>query len=239
MGSIKWVSRRGVLREIAIGGATIATASLLSACGSSGAAAPTSSPVPSGTLPRSAPVSEPETDVIMLIRHAEKPMGSSGPHGIAADGTESAGSLTVVGWTRAGGLVELFAPARGTPPEGLRTPTAVWAADPRGDEGQRPLQTITPLAARLGIPVNTQFGKGHTTDLAAALSAGHGAALVAWQHQEIPVIVGHLTGVTPKPPQFWPNDRYDVVWVFTRSGAGWAFRQVPQLLLAGDRPEII
>ena len=33
-------------------------------------------------------------------------------------------------------------------------------------EGQRPRQTVAPLAARLGIPVNTQFSKGGETALA-------------------------------------------------------------------------
>ena len=40
-------------------------------------------------------------------------------------------------------------------------------------------------------------------------------------------------------PQEWPDDRFDVVWTFTRDGTGWRFAQVPQLLLAGDRPDPI
>jgi hypothetical protein len=30
-----------------------------------------------------------------------------------------------------------------------------------------------------------------------------------------------------------------MIWVFTRKGGGWAFTQVPQLLLAGDSPDPI
>jgi len=69
--------------------------------------------------------------------------------------------------------------------------------------------------------------------------SGHGTALVAWQHEEIPTIVAHLGSVTPLPPPQWSADRFDVVWVFARTGAGWTFRQVPQLLLAGDRADVI
>jgi len=178
-------------------------------------------------------------DVIMLIRHAEKPTGTLPPVGITADGTPSAGSLTVTGWTRAGALVALFAPPYGDPPPGLWRPTTIWAADPREGAGQRPWQTVRPLAARLGITVETRFGKAQASDLAAALRDAHGIALVAWQHEEIPTIVAHLGNVTPLPPTQWPEERFDLVWVFTRTDTGWAFSQVPQLLLVGDRNEVI
>lgn len=177
-------------------------------------------------------------DVIMLIRHAEKPIGQMPPFGVTADGAPSDGSLTVAGWTRAGALIALFAPAQGEPSSGLARPTAIWAADPRGDAGQRPQQTVTPLAARLGLTVDIRFGKGQESDLAAALLGGHGVALVAWQHGEIPIIVAHLGSITPSPPTTWPGERFDLVWVFTRTDAGWTFGQVPQRLLAGDRAEI-
>lgn len=178
-------------------------------------------------------------DVLMLIRHAEKPIGETGALGVTETGIASAGSLTVGGWTRAGALVALFAPSHGEPPPGLFRPTAIWAASPRGDLGQRPEQTVVPLAARLGLSVNTRFGKGQEIDLAAALMSGHGAALVAWQHEEIPTIIAHLGSITPLPPPQWSADRFDVVWVFARTSVGWTFSQVPQLLLAGDRADVM
>ncbi|GAB3976816.1 hypothetical protein GCM10029978_064770 [Actinoallomurus acanthiterrae] len=36
------------------------------------------------------------------------------------------------------------------------------------------------------------------------------------------------------PPAKWADNRFDVVWVFTRHGHGWRFSQIPQLLLDGD-----
>src|SRR5438067_4510936 len=96
--------------------------------------------------------------VILLIRHAEKPDGSGKPYGITIDGERSNGSLTVRGWNRAGALVELFAPAAGQPMRsGLDRPSAVYAAAPDGDKSQRPSQTVTPLAARLGVTMNTSY----------------------------------------------------------------------------------
>ena len=92
-----------------------------------------------------------DADVVMLIRHAEKPVAGGAAQSVTSDGTASATSLTVAGWVRAGVLAALFAPARGTPPSGLSRPTAIWASDPRGEHGQRPQQTVTPLAGRLGV----------------------------------------------------------------------------------------
>jgi hypothetical protein len=60
-----------------------------------------------------------------------------------------------------------------------------------------------------------------------------GTVLVAWEPQLIPSIVELLPNA-PKVPQHWPGDRFDIVWVLDRAGAGWSFSQILQLLLAGD-----
>jgi hypothetical protein len=39
----------------------------------------------------------------------------------------------------------------------------------------------------------------------------------------------------PKMPGKWPPERFDVVWVLERQRGRWAFVQLPQRLLAGDR----
>ena len=43
----------------------------------------------------------------------------------------------------------------------------------------------------------------------------------------------------PAVPTHWPDDRLDVVWTLTPEASGWRFAQVPQLVLAGDRPDPI
>lgn len=179
-------------------------------------------------------------DVVMLIRHGEKPPDSGKPYGITADGVKDDSSLTTRGWSRAGSLVGLFAPAGGTPiRSGLRTPDAIFATTSTSSGHHRMLQTVTPLAAKLGKTVNTSYAKGDTAGVAAAVAKRSGTTLVSWEHSEIPDIAAHLGAVSPTPPSTWPDERFDVVWVFARSGSGWSFTQVPQLLLSGDKSDPI
>jgi broad specificity phosphatase PhoE len=176
-------------------------------------------------------VSGPPT--IMIIRHAEKPDAGK-PQGVTVDGATDQHSLVVAGWARAGALVGLFAPGHDAPPAGLLRPDAVYAGFGGASDGLRPLQTVVPLAARLRQNVVTRYGKGDEQGLATELTGRAGATLVSWQHDAIPDIVAHLGQVDPAPPTKWPGERFDLVWVFTRNGAGWRFQQIPQLLLAGD-----
>ncbi|MEV5505340.1 hypothetical protein [Streptomyces orinoci] len=175
----------------------------------------------------------------MIIRHGEKPDedGDHAPYGVTEDGKHNSHALLVRGWQRAGALVGLFAPDGGTEPRaGLRRPTAVYAAAPHpGEKGLRPSETVTPLAAKLGVRLNLSYRTDDEAKLARELAARKGATLVSWEHHRISDIVHGLGQVRPAPPAKWPDDRFDLVWVFTREGSGWRFAQVPQLLLAGDR----
>jgi len=59
--------------------------------------------------------------------------------------------------------------------------------------------------------------------------------LICWKHDYIGAIVKHLQSIDPPPRRGWPEERFDVVWVFVGGpGSGYRFHQVPQLLLAGD-----
>ena len=203
-------------------GAVLAVAT--AGCGSAGAQA--------GDPPAGGDPSAP-SDIIMIIRHAEKPTGDGPPLGLTEDGHQDPESLTVRGWQRAGALVELFAPVPDRVRPGLYRPAAVYASDP-ATKSKRPLQTVTPTADRLGLTIDPSYAKGHEAALAAELDTRHGVTLVAWEHETILDIASLLPGVTPEPPSTWPGDRFDLVWVLTRRGAGWRFTQVPQQLLAGD-----
>lgn len=131
---------------------------------------------------------------ILVIRHAEKPE-AAGDNGIDATGAEDPESLTPRGWQRAGAWAELFAPSLGQQPA-LPKPTAIFASAPAshaeiaaaggGSKSRRPLETITPLAAKLGIRIDLHFAKGAEADLAAAISAIKGVVLVCWQHLPSP-----------------------------------------------------
>jgi hypothetical protein len=178
-----------------------------------------------------------ETRMIMLIRHAEKPLHPSGsPHGVNPEGLEDPHSLTVTGWIRAGALVELFAPSRGDPPAELRRPDTIYASAHAGGHSKRSMQTVSPLAARLGLKVVKRYAAGDEGHLTKEISARPGATLISWHHEALHKIPHHLGMVEPIPPLYWPPDRFDVIWTFTPEGNRWRFAQMPQLLLPGDLP---
>lgn len=229
--------RRTLLRMITFGGLVTAAGSLSAACGKGdGKAAAASSDSPAG-----AAGSGSGADMIMIIRHGEKPKesGKKPPFGITEDGEQNDHALLVRGWQRAGALVTLFAPEGGKVREGLRRPDAVYAAGPHpGAKGLRPSETVAPVAAKLGVRTNVTYRTGDEKALAKELAGRHGCTLVSWEHNAITEIVKGLGGeVRPSPPKNWPDARFDLVWVLVRSGSGWTFTQVPQLLLAGDSPD--
>ena len=202
---------------------------------------------------------------IMVIRHAEKPGTYDGIDyaGVAATGEPCKKSLVTLGWERAGGLVGLFAPPWGPARKDLAIPASLFAADPwedgaqepsadesEGEPSQRPYQTVTAVAAKIGksISIDTGFKKSEFKPMVDAALTRQGVVLIAWQHQCIPDMARHILKHTGTPtgkfpiPIKWPEDRYDLVWVFDRpDGKGHitAFTQVPQLLLAGDQKKVI
>jgi AcrR family transcriptional regulator len=198
-----------------------------------GALAPAPDPA---TPPGGAP--GPTGPVVMIVRHGEKPDGDR--PGVDAAGRPDDDSLTARGWERAHALVGLFGPARGGAPSGLPRPTAIHAAGATdAGEGLRTRQTVTPLADALGLPVDTDLGRGQERKLARDVARGTGVTLICWQHGGIPAIVDAFPHVRPDPPGEWPDDRFDLVWVLTRTADGWAFTQVPQRVLPGDRAEVV
>jgi broad specificity phosphatase PhoE len=232
----------------------LAVSAALSACGTAGgngSGTDTGSGTGSGTgvgaattpgATASAPVLTPArvapSTTVMIIRHAEKPDGTL--PGVDAAGNEDDSSLTTLGWERAHRLVDLFDPAQGAPASGIDTPAVIYAAGVTDDgEGQRARETVAPLAERLGIPVNTDYGRGDEKKLVAQVVDEPGPVLISWQHGGITEIADAFPSVKPKPPSDWPDDRFDVIWTFTRTADGWRFAQVPERLLPGDSPDII
>ena len=234
-------SRRRLLRVIGAGGVLATGATALAGCASgTGSASGNTVADHSTGAAASAPAARPSGPAtLMIVRHAEKPPERGRPLGIDANGDNDKHSLVVTGWVRAGALVELFASARNPPTAGLLKPDALYASLGGDSKSQRPMQTLLPLAARLGQNINTRYGKGSEADVAAELAARSGTTLVAWEHEAIPAIVAGLGKVDPTPPGKWPDERFDMVWVFSATGSGWRFQQVPQLLLAGDSPNPI
>ncbi|HWS54840.1 MAG TPA: histidine phosphatase family protein [Pyrinomonadaceae bacterium] len=175
---------------------------------------------------------------IMLIRHAEKPAQSPPPYGVTDEGERESESLTVRGWQRAGALAHLFAPHGGSPPHpALAAPTLIYASKPKRRAGsRRSLETVTPLAEKLAIKVNTNFTRDEAAEMVEEAFLCEAVVLVCWQQEFIPWIANHILGDTTTAPQDWPEDRFDVIWVFDLDPAAgrYAFAQVPQNLLMGD-----
>jgi broad specificity phosphatase PhoE len=180
---------------------------------------------------------------VSLIRHAEKQLGDGPPHGVLADGSPDPDSLTPRGWQRAGALVSLFVARPGQAgASSLATPTHLFASEigPHS-HSRRPLETLQPLSDRLGLGLEEPVLQDELDELVRVIRGSDGHVLVAWEHKRIPLIVNQLLGNASTCPQVWPDDRFDLVWVLEPDpvAGGLRLRQVPQLLLAGDRADLI
>jgi hypothetical protein len=178
---------------------------------------------------------------IMAIRHAEKPVGQF--NGIDGFGNPDSTSLIPQGWQRAGALVPLFGSSFGA----LPTPSYLFAPNIADSvTSRRPFETITPLAAALGITINAAPGavtpgQYDAADYPAMVSAAltcPGVVLIAWEHEAIPLIGNTILGNATAVPQTWPSARFDIVWIFDLNPTTnvYTFNQAPQLLLQGDLP---
>jgi hypothetical protein len=181
---------------------------------------------------------------IMVMRHGEKPLGDGPPHGVDGDGNPDPESLTPRGWQRAGALLSLFPHDAGAARSlrSLATPTHLFASHLVTATGsRRTRETLDPLAARLNLAIDMRFNKLQVSELAQAAIGAGGVNLIAWEHHMIPSLAAAIVGRTDGIPVVWPDDCYDVIWIFEPAvgGAGFAFRQVAQQLLAGDRTEVI
>jgi hypothetical protein len=186
------------------------------------------------TAPEGAP-----PDKIMIIRHGEKPPPIGPPPGIKEDGSHSEHSLIVRGWQRAGALASYFC----EPWDGaVARPTYVYAPPQHGKAGDhgRPYETLRPVAEKLNAEIDCRFTLDEEQELVADLLTRGGVVLIAWEHKRIHLIANAILGDATTAPQTWPDDRFDVVWMFDRGASRtYTFDQRPQLLLAGDRPEVI
>ena len=178
-------------------------------------------------------------DQVVVIRHAEKPTSKPKHRGVREDGTNDAESLTVRGWQHAGALAAVFAGPGAHPVEAhLERPDFIFASGigkkririggrtvSVGSHSRRPLQTVTPMAARLGLTPVTSYLKGEEPALVKDVLGRLGTVLICWQHEDIPTIGNLIVGNDKTVPQNWPENRYDLIWVFDRAGDAWSFRQ--------------
>jgi hypothetical protein len=175
---------------------------------------------------------------IMLMRHAEKPAKDGAPYGVTLEGKPNKESLQPRGWQRAGALVHLFAPTNGhVQNAALAKPQFLYASKPLRRKGsRRPIETITPLAEKLAIRINSYYERSDVEGVVDEVFSCRGVVLMCWQREYIPEIAAHILGTERGLPQSWPEDRFDMIWVFDldRRSNSYRFRQIPQRLLMGD-----
>lgn len=175
----------------------------------------------------------------MLLRHAEKPAKDNAPYGVTRKGDRSKESLEVRGWQRAGALANLFVPANGySQHPSLVKPQFLYASKPLRRKGsRRPMETIAPLAEKLGVKINSEFQRSDVESMIEDVFACKGVVLICWQREYIPEIASLILGNKKVAPSEWPENRFDMIWVFDlhRSSSTYRFQQVPQNLLGGDR----
>ena len=178
-------------------------------------------------------------DQIIVIRHAQKPTHKPKHIGIREDGTADPESLTVRGWQHAGALAAVFAgPGSGKADALVARPDVIFAASAGkkkaridgkevevGSHSRRPLQTVTRLAEALKLTPVTTHTKGEEQALVADALGRPGTVLICWQHENIAAIGNLIVGNNTTVPQSWPEDRYDLIYVFDRAGDAWSFRQ--------------
>jgi hypothetical protein len=173
----------------------------------------------------------PVASKIMVIRHAEKPNSLDG--GVSPTGVRDKTSLSVKGWQRAGALGVLFSPPGIAGQPALAVPRFLFASVV---SSQRPVQTIVPLSRKLNLSI-TGGRRGEEKKLVEQASSCDGPVLISWQREQIPELAKLLLKGSPdegKHPTFWPQDRFDLTWVFELQSGIYRFQQIPQCLLAGD-----
>lgn len=161
--------------------------------------------------------------VVYVIRHAEKPAPE-----------ENSPDLTAAGFKRAEALPSLFVQMPGAPAPRLPKPDAIFATA-RSQSSNRPVETVTPLAQFLKLPLHHDFDEHATGPLAAELLGGKYAGkvvLVCWHHGQIPALAAAL-GVT-EAPAAWDAQVFNQIWKITYSAGQAKLTILSENLLPGD-----
>jgi hypothetical protein len=138
-------------------------------------------------------------------------------------------ALTTVGFSGSYGNVQL--PAQ---PPRFPLPDFIIASQ-HSKHSNRPVETITPLAAALGMPYNDKHANEDyptvANNLLTHLKYAGKIVLVCWHHGKVPEFAQAL-GVS-NPPD-WPDNVFDRVWQITYSSGTVTLQNLPQMLLYGD-----
>ena len=122
-------------------------------------------------------------EIIMFVRHGEKPGEGSPPHGVNRHGERDEHSLSVRGWTRAGALASLFAHAPSKSHPHVVRPGRIFATRPTHEaKSKREMHTAEPTAKRLKIDVEDSHTHGNEEDLVKEVLGRPESTLIVWHH---------------------------------------------------------
>lgn len=139
---------------------------------------------------------------LVFLRHGEKPDNDSG-------------QLSVKGQNRALALPDILLSRYGQP-------DALYAAAPKQSKlgnSLRSLQTISPVAIRVSLPVHLEFHAKETKELRDALldkQHHNQVVFIVWEHDNLVKVVKDIlkrTGGSPDAVPVWPRDDFDSLWV--------------------------
>jgi len=131
---------------------------------------------------------------VVIVRHGEKP--------------DAGDSLSCQGFARALALPGAIVAKIGKP-DALYVPALALGAT---TSHARMFQTATPLAVKLGLPIDTRFGEKDAAGVAADLMKRGGTVLLVWEHSAIPDVAAKL-GIA-SPPE-WKKHDFDSIWIIT------------------------
>jgi hypothetical protein len=173
---------------------------------------------------------------VLMIRHAEKTGDKDDIH------------LSEQGKQRAEVLHQLFESSKDRP-NPFPKPDFIFAAAHHKDS-QRPLETVTPLATTLKLPINNMFDSKLSPPDADKKSAKLNmfnlrdeifgdskyfgkTILICWRHSTLPELA--KTFKATKVPEKWDDNVFDRVWLISYDDQGAAkFEDLPQRLIKGD-----
>jgi phosphohistidine phosphatase SixA len=163
---------------------------------------------------------------VFIIRHAEKPEDDNDVH------------LTAMGRERADALDQLFKKTD-LRPDPLPKPDFLFAAR-NSKHSHRSVETLTPLAKKLKLDIDSRFENEDFAKLAKELLSNPRYAkktvLICWHHGNIPELAQALKATDV--PDKWKDPVFDRVWTIAYGAGGKVtFAKRHQALLASDDKE--
>jgi hypothetical protein len=132
---------------------------------------------------------------VIIIRHGEKPQNGD--------------NLNCQGLNRAQLLPSVIISKFGVPAFSYVPSLSADSATKHA----RMFQTITPLAVKYNLRINSKFNGKDSTELVKDILQKSGTVLIVWDHKSIVPII-HAFGLTDMNIK-WENDDYDSIWIIT------------------------